>query len=111
MTESKYGGSVKYKHLTLNESEQCIKNINTKDISENIHDVAWLISVGRLAVWYMVKWSCFTKECPVYNGYEYTAHAQWRYGKQMKNMGLDINICEKTIMYRIFEQKNSKNFY
>lgn len=60
---------VQYRHLTIPESEQCIKNVNTKNITENVRDVVWLISVNRLAVGCIVKWSCFvtTKECPINN--------------------------------------------
>lgn len=46
------------KHFTLIKTEQCIET-NTKDISEDIRDVLWLISVGRLEMWFVVKWSRF----------------------------------------------------
>lgn len=58
-----------------NDTHRSVKHTNmyrwgkTSDISENIHEVMWLVSVGRLAVRCVVKWSCFgtTKTHPADN--------------------------------------------
>ena len=69
ISEHIYGGLYQHKHLNEAESKICIRNIQSTHISENMRDVAWLISVGRLAVRCVVKWSCYvtTKLCPAAN--------------------------------------------
>ncbi|KAL7838802.1 hypothetical protein AOLI_G00272060 [Acnodon oligacanthus] len=59
-------------HLAKKPTEQgrrmdsSYRRTKSKQISETMRDVAWLISVGRLAVRCIVKWSCYvtTKTCP-----------------------------------------------
>lgn len=42
-----YGAMMQYKQLTSDGSKRCIQNVFSKNISENIRDIAWLISAGR----------------------------------------------------------------
>uniref|UniRef100_A0A3B1IXG2 Reverse transcriptase domain-containing protein n=1 Tax=Astyanax mexicanus TaxID=7994 RepID=A0A3B1IXG2_ASTMX len=67
LSEYIYGGMVQHKRLSPPESEALIQRLHSKNISENMRDTMWLISVGRLAVRAVVRWSCYvtTKECPV----------------------------------------------
>ncbi|MGL5820184.1 MAG: reverse transcriptase domain-containing protein, partial [Sarcina sp.] len=114
-----HGGTFKYKHLDSAESKKCIKNLNSKDISENIRDVAWLISVGRLAVRCVVKWSCYvtTKECPFSECTEdetvehllINCPRSVDIWQKVKDLGIDISIDERTIMYGVFGNKMKKN--
>ena len=62
-----YGGIFPYKNLNDNQKQVCIKNISSTNISDKKRDVMWLVSVRRLAVRAVVKWSCFvrTVKCPV----------------------------------------------
>ena len=53
-----YGGFFPYKYLDEDQRQVCIKNILSKNLSEKKRDVMWLVSVRRLAVRRVVKWSC-----------------------------------------------------
>lgn len=55
INEKEHGEMFQHKHLTLTESLDCIKIIRIKDISENMRDITWIIRVGRLVVWCVVK--------------------------------------------------------
>lgn len=67
VSENYYGGFFPNKHLDETESQVFIKNIFSKNLSESKQDMMWLVSVGRLAVRAVVKWSCFvtTTKCPI----------------------------------------------
>lgn len=53
-----YGAMTRYEQLTSDGSKRCIKNVFSKNISENIRDIVWLIAAGRLPECVIVKWSC-----------------------------------------------------
>ncbi|KAI4881120.1 hypothetical protein NFI96_020518, partial [Prochilodus magdalenae] len=61
--------AAQHKHLNPPESKALVKRLHYEHLSENTRDIMWLVSVGRLAVRAVVKWSCFgtTKECPFTN--------------------------------------------
>lgn len=114
IVESVYGEAFQYKHLTNDKSKQGIKNIFSKNLSENIRDTTWLISVGRLPVRAIVKWSCFVtiKECPIQNcdadetikHLLITCPRSAEIWSKMKTIGLNIETTKKYIFYGIFEQ-------
>lgn len=114
-----YGEMFNYKFLTPTECQTCVQNIISKDLSEKIRDVMFLVSVGRLPVRCVVKWSCFvkTKKCPVYRCDEdetiehllihCTRSADiW---KRLKGIGLDFDVNVKSVMFGIFNEPLVKN--
>lgn len=63
------------------DGEECIKNLLSTQLSENVIETAWWISVRRLPVRAVVKWSCFVQStfCPMPNCYddESLEHILW----------------------------------
>ena len=112
-----YGGIFPYKNLNDIQKQVCIKNILSKNISEKKRDVMWLVSVRRLAVRAVVKWSCFvtTTKCPMPNCDEDETiehllvecqRAQYVWG-EMAQIGLNFKITNNAIMYGVFEERMS----
>ncbi|XP_053712003.1 uncharacterized protein LOC128753866 [Synchiropus splendidus] len=107
-----YGGYVLYKGLQAEHYGTCVRNIFTRDMAESKRDIMWLVSVGRLAVRAVVKWSCFvkTKCCPV-DGCQQDetidhlllecprARDVWA---RIKDIGLDVEVNRNTVMFGIF---------
>lgn len=69
ISDEMYGGEVAYRNLTPAETKERIKHLLSIQLSENVRDTAWLISVPRLPVCAVVKWSCFVEStfCPMPN--------------------------------------------
>ena len=109
-----YGGYFPYRNLNDDERYMCVKNIQSKDISETVRDTMWLISVRRLPVRAVVKWSCFVKtvQCPVENCMEpetiehllLQCPRSIHIWKMMTDLGLKVTITEKAIMHGIFTE-------
>ena len=119
-----YGDIFPYKYLDDAEKQVCLKNIRSKTISEKKRDVMWLVSVRRLAVRAVVKWSCFVKtiKCPIHNCDEDESvehllvdchRSQYVWGK-MSQIGFNVNVTYKAAMYGVFEERMSamdQDFY
>lgn len=117
INDSKYGGLIKHKYLTDTESTEVIKTLKTKNLSESIRDVRWLISVNRLAVRAVVSWSCYvtTKTCPMIYCNEdetqqhllmdcYRAQEVW---SMLQGLGLAHEVGYKSVMYGLLDEKMS----
>ena len=124
ISEDLYGGIFPYKNLDESQKQVCLRNINGKNLSEKKRDVMWLVSVRRLAVRAVVKWSCFvtTVKCPIVNCNQdetvehllvdcYRSRLVW--GK-MKQIGLKINVHYNAAMYGVFDERmtaGEQDFY
>lgn len=119
-----YGGVFPYKNLDASEAQVCINNVFSKNISENKRDTMWLVSVNRLAVRAIVKWSCYVKtiKCPMENcnDDETIEHLVLRCQRsrevwgRMPSIGFNINVNLKAVMYGVFQENMSsmhRDFY
>lgn len=122
--EQLYGAPPQYKHLTETEHKMVLQNLKSKNISENMRDMMWLVSVGRLAVRCVVRWSCYvtTKIWPLSDcnenetvehlliECERTKELWW----SMKLIGFNVDINPRYVLYGVFNEnlpKNTREFY
>ena len=112
-----YGEIFPYKNLDDNQKQVCLKNILSKNLPEKKRDVMWLISVRRLAVRAVVKWSCFvtTVKCRAHNRNEdetiehllVDCHRSKFIWEKMAQVGFNINVTHNAIMYGVFDERLS----
>ena len=120
-----YGGVFPFKNLDDKQQRVFLKNIWKKTLSEKKRDIMWLVSVRRLAVRAVVKWSLYvrTAKCPFVNYCdedETVEHllldclrSQYVWG-EMSRIGFKVKITYNAVMYGVFEETLStmdQDFY
>lgn len=119
-----YGGVVIYRNLTQQQSQDCVKYVYCKLLSEYMRDISWLVAVRRLPVRTVVSWSCYvtTKKCPMtYCKVDETLEhfliecpRAIKIWILMKSIGLKINVNMSSLSFGYFNEHLSmkeKEFY